>query len=583
MLPGLLSILILIPVLGLLLVLLIPSGKGHLYKYINAFSAFAQLVVCLFVWRNYQTGEDAKAGIVADFQFTEKLDWINMSLGSLGHIKIDYFLGLDGLSMPMVLLSALVMLVGAIASWKITSNQKGYYALYLILSASIMGCFMALDFFLFYLFFELMLLPMYFLIGLWGGPGREYASIKFFLYTLFGSIFILVVIIALVFSVVDPSATAVMAGLAETEAAVTPSILSEVHRMLAVNEIASANIVHSFNMLHMMDQRNFIPGSVLSLMNSYDLFGMAPRLVAFLALFIGFAIKLPAVPVHTWLPDAHVEAPTPVSVILAGVLLKIGSYGILRTAYSMFPEGAIHFAWFIGLLGVISIIYGAFNALAMQDLKKMIAYSSVSHMGFVLLGMASVTVEGINGSIFQMFSHGIISSLLFLIVGVIYDRTSDRMIGSYRGLASKMPVYTTVVTVGFFASLGLPGFSGFIGELFILLGAFRSPSYNLLLPYWMVIVASLGIVIGATYYLWALQRMFFGKFWTKGGDLWYNNLKDLGARELTMTIPLVLLAIFFGLFPGVLFDLMSASSAKLVDWINVNGTQNLEVIQDITR
>ncbi|MFN6944304.1 MAG: NuoM family protein [Cytophagaceae bacterium] len=575
-----LSILIILPLLAAMFVLLIPSDKWKYYKYVNSLSACVQLIITLVLWANYQTGAGSAAGIHSDFQFQEKMDWINIGLGNLGHVKIEYFLALDGLSLPMVILTGLVLLIGAIASWNIKENAKGYFALYLLLSSTIMGCFMALDFFLFYLFFELMLLPMYFLIGLWGGPGREYASIKFLLYTLFGSLFILIVMIGLFFSVIDPEATAIMAGIAEDSGNIGWEAVGEVQRLLALDAIAPSQIVHSFNMVNMMDTRNYIPGSILSVMSGWEFWGLSPRLVCFMALFIGFAIKLPAVPVHTWLPDAHVEAPTPVSVILAGILLKIGSYGILRTAYSIFPEGGIYFAWFIGFIGVLSIIYGAFNALAMRDLKRMIAYSSISHMGFVLLGMASLTIEGINGSIFQMFSHGILSSLLFVIAGVLYDRTSDRMIDSYRGLASKMPLYTTVVTVAFFASLGLPGFSGFIGELFVLLGSFKSPSENLLLPYWMTIVASLGIIIGAAYYLWALQRMFFGKLWTKGGDLWYNKLKDLDAREILMTAPLIILALVFGLFPGLIFDLMSASTAKFIDLIIVRGSENLEVIRE---
>jgi NADH-quinone oxidoreductase subunit M len=278
------------------------------------------------------------------------------------------------------------------------------------------------------------------------------------------------------------------------------------------------------------------------------------RMLAFLALLIGFAIKLPVVPLHTWLPDAHVEAPTPVSVVLAGILLKVGAYGILRCAYGIFPDGAIHFSWYIGFAGVISILYGGFNALAMADLKKMIAYSSVSHMGFVLLGIASLTSEGMNGSIFQMFSHGILSSLLFAI-------------DYYRGLAIKMPVYTTVVTVAFFASLGLPGFSGFIGELFILLGAFDSFGVNGLLPRWMAIVSTLGILISAAYFLWTLQKMFFGKFSLSPNLKSDLVLDDLNVREKMMLVPLVFIAIGLGLFPGLLFGKISLSVSQFAAYV----------------
>jgi NADH-quinone oxidoreductase subunit M len=578
MIPYSLSILIFLPILALLFILFVPDNKFGIFKYIATGTGILQLMVVLLIWMNYnfQIG-----GVNEDFQFEEHLSWININLEGLGYLKIDYFLGIDGLSFSMVLLSSIVLIIGALASWNVEDKAKGYFSLFLLLNSAIMGCFLALDFFLFYLFFELMLLPMYFLIGLWGGPRREYASIKFFLFTLFGSLFILLAIIALYFSVIDPHATAIMAGLVETADQITPATILEIQKMLADNQIASSNLVHTFNIVYMMDIANFIPDSLLSFAVDWKIFGLSPRLLAFLALFVGFAIKLPAVPLHTWLPDAHVEAPTAISVILAGILLKVGSYGMLRTAYSIFPEGAIYFAWFIGLIGVISILYGAFNALAMRDLKKIIAYSSISHMGFVLLGMASLTSEGIGGSIFQMFSHGILSSLLFVIAGVIYDRTSDRMIDSYRGLATKMPLYTTVVTVAFFASLGLPGFSGFIGELFILIGAFRSPSANGLLPYWMTFAATGGLILGAAYYLWALQRMFFGKFWSKGGDLWYNKLKDLNSRELLLTIPLIVLAILFGIFPGLLFDLFSVSAGKLADLIIAKGGINLSSLKNL--
>ena len=486
-------------------------------------------------------------------------------------ISIDYLLGVDGLSVGMVLLSSLIALLGALSSWGIEKNIKGYSLLYLLLCCTIPGCFVALDFFLFYLFFEFMLLPMYFLIGLWGGPRRAYASIKFFLYTLFGSMFILVVIIALCFSVVDPLAIGVNAGLQGTDLA----IIGQVQTLLANGKVQAHDMVHSFNMLYMTDALNYLPNSVLSTFTDHQLFGMNARNLAFIALMIGFMIKLPSVPFHTWLPDAHVEAPTPISVVLAGILLKVGAYGILRTAYSIFPEVAVHYAWWIGLIGVVSIVYGAFNALAMSDIKKMVAYSSISHMGFVLLGIASLTVEGLNGSIFQMFSHGILAALLFLICGVLYDRTHDRTIDNYKGLANKMPIYTAVVTVAFFASLGLPGFSGFIGELFVLLGAFSSESVNGLLPRWMAVVSTLGILIGAAYYLWTLQKMFFGKF-SLSAHLKINTLfSDLTVLEKSMLFPLVALAIAFGIFPHLFFDYTSQDIAAFATFVSDAARENI--------
>jgi NADH-quinone oxidoreductase subunit M len=495
------------------------------------------------------------------FQFVERTDWISLPLGSLGKLSIDYYLGVDGLSVLLVLLSAIVLLIGTISSWNINTKQKGYFSLYLLLSSTIIGCFVALDFFLFYLFFEFMLLPMYFLIGIWGGIRREYAAIKFFLYTLVGSIFILIVMIGLYISVIDPVETALELGLATDRNQVTATLLGQVQQRLASGSIESAKLVHTFDLLSMMDARNYIPGSILHKSSTALLFGLPASLVAFLCVFIGFAVKLPVVPLHTWLPDAHVEAPTPISVLLAGILLKIGGYGFMRIAYSIFPEGAIHYAPLVGILGVISIIYGACNALASHDLKRMIAYSSVSHMGFVLLGLASLTAEGISGAIFQLFSHGILSALLFLIVGVLYDRTHDKQIENYRGLASKMPVYTSVVMIAFFASLGLPGFSGFIGELFTLIGAFKSDY----IAKWMAIAGMLGLILGAAYFLWTLQRMFFGKLWVQGGEAWYTQLTDLNTREKLMLVSLAILGVVFGIFPSLLFDPVAQSVGHFVD------------------
>ncbi|MES2733430.1 MAG: NADH-quinone oxidoreductase subunit M, partial [Bacteroidota bacterium] len=539
----LLSLIIFLPLLASFLVLCLPSARVNAFRWITFLTTFVQLGLAIWIWRLF----DQKA---AGFQLVEESDWISMTLGGFGHLSIDYLLGIDGFSLPMLLLSALVLCIGAISSWTIDHQQKGYFALYLLLSSTIMGCFAALDFFLFYLFFEFMLLPMYFLIGIWGGPRKDYASIKFFLYTFGGSLFILLVMIGLYLSVMDPQETAVQLGLISQGGIANQSVLLQVQMLLSLNQIAPGNIVHTFDIRAMMDAHNYLPGSIFGFTDDITLFNIPARLVGFLSIFLGFAVKLPVVPVHTWLPDAHVEAPTPVSVILAGVLLKIGSYGFFRIAYGIFPDGAMNYAWWIGLVGMISIIYGAFLALAMNDLKKMIAYSSVSHMGFVLLGLASLTPEGVSGAIYQSFSHGILSALLFLLVGVLYDRTHDRRIDSYQGLASATPQYTVVVTVAFFASLGLPGFSGFVGELFTLVGGFHSGA----IPRWMAAVSTLGIVLSAAYFLWTLQRIFFGKFWLREPDK-TALLTDLVTREKLMLIPLVMLAIVFGLFPSVIFDM----------------------------
>lgn len=574
----LLSFIIFTPLLGVLLLLILP--EKHVKSRIIALGAvLLQMIFTVMLFIFFQSGKGAPAGVLreGDFQFIEKVRWIWLDLGNWGNLAIDYFVGIDGINLPMVVLASIVLVIGAISSWNITQRPKAYFSLYLILSSAIIGCFMALDFFLFYLFFEFMLLPMYFLIGMWGGPRREYASIKFFLYTLAGSVFILIVMIGLYISVIDPVETAINIGVISNAAEASPELIEKVQRLLFNHKIAPADMVHTFNMISMTESKNFVPGSILGFSQAVHIFGSSPRLLAFLFLFIGFAIKLPAVPFHTWLPDAHVEAPTPISVVLAGILLKIGGYGLMRTAYPIFPDGAVHFAWWIGLLGVISIIYGGLNALAQKDIKKLIAYSSVSHMGFVLLGLSSLTVEGISGAMYQMFSHGIITCMLFLIAGVIYDRTHDRLIENYKGLASVMPRFTVVVVIAFFASLGLPGFSGFISELLVFLGAFNSFAVNQLLPRWMTMVAALGLVISAGYYLWTLQRMFMGKFAVRQ-PFWKESLKDLSSREYLMFVPLIILTVLLGVMPNLYLDFVNNSVNEFVIAVSKTGTENLMVL-----
>jgi len=518
----LLSLLIFIPIGAALLALLVPSRFGSSFRSVALGVNIVQVIILLLILsqHSYEGG----------FQLIEKTPWISIDLGAWGLLQAEYFVALDGLSLSMVALSVIILLIATISSWTIEKNRKGYFVLLLILNGAIIGSFCALDFLLFYVFFEFMLLPMYFLIGIWGGVKREYASIKFFLYTLLGSIFILIVIVALYISVKNPE--------------------------------SSNRIVHTFNVLYMQDLNNLIPGSLLALDSLKLLGSFSFRYWAFLLLFIGFIIKLPAVPFHTWLPDAHVEAPTPISVILAALLLKFGGYGLLRFAYPIFPEGAVHFSWFIGLIGLISIIYGALNALSSKDLKRLIAYSSVSHMGFVLLGIASATVEGITGAVYQMFSHGIISAMLFLIAGVLYDRTGDRMIENYSGLASKMRNYSAFVLIAFFASMGLPGFAGFMGEVMILFGAFQSSAVNGLIPVWMTIAATGGLLLGAAYYLWTIQRMFYGPFATKNVTA---DLTDLNTREYSMLLPLALAALVFGILPQLLLNYINPFASEFVN------------------
>ncbi len=512
---NILTYIFLLPLLVAFLMLFVPAERWKIFRRLSISAIGVQLVLSVVLMINFNQTLMPESWSGA-FQYVEKVDWINMSLGSLGAISIEYFVGVDGISLPLVVLTSFVLLIGVISSWNIQEKAKGYFILYLLLSSSIIGCFISLDFFLFYLCFEFMLLPMFFLIGIWGGKRRSYASIKFFLYTLLGSLFILVVMIGLYLSVVDGQA-------------------------------------NTFSMVQMLDG-NYTSGSILDPNSPQSIFGYSARALAFLFLIIGFGIKLPAVPVHTWLPDAHVEAPTPISVVLAGLLLKVGAYGLLRIAYGIFPDVAVDYALLVAIIGLLSILYGGMNALAQRDLKRMVAYSSVSHMGFVLVGLASLTAMGFSGALYHMVSHGLISPALFLIAGVIYDRTGNRKMENFSGLASKMPVYTFFMAIFFFAGLGLPGLSGFVGELMVLMGAFESSQFSI----WIGLLSTLGIAISAAYFLWTIQRMFYGKYFVRESS-WEINMFDLTAREKLMLIPLTILVVLLGIFPRLILDYSNES------------------------
>ncbi len=446
-------------------------------------------------------------------RFVEYAPWIS-------RFKVNYFVGVDGLSLPLVWLTALLCVLCFVYSWTIDKGTKGYYVLFLLLETGLIGVFCALDFFLFYVFWEIVLLPMYFLIGIWGGENRIYAAIKFFIYTLVGSVVMLVVMLVMFF-VSEP---------------------------------------HTFNMLTLM---KLAPG-------------FSPALGAwlFVGLFIGFAIKVPVFPFHTWLPDAHVEAPTAVSVILAGILLKMGGYGLFRISYPMLPGTATSkfFIAFIAVLGMINIVYGAFCAMAQKDFKKLVAYSSISHMGYVLLGLAAMNYTGVSGAVLQMFNHGVSSAMLFFIVGVIYDRAHHRDLTRFGGIGLQMPWYTGIATVGFFASLGLPGLNGFVSELLCFMGAYdftegvgsliTIPGKGIASP-WIVYVSLLGIVLAAVYILWTIQRVYLGN--VKREE--YKRFPDITFRETLVLAPLAFLCIVLGVFPNILIDFMDGSLKAITDLV----------------
>jgi NADH-quinone oxidoreductase subunit M len=530
----LLTVMTFFPLLGALFILLfLKDGQTNALRLVAVIAAAVPFVLAIYLYQNFDRSlgmDDANFGL----QFVHHFVWVE-------GFNIEYYFGVDGISVSMVILTALVCLIAVGASWSVKKQLRGYFIMFLLLETGMMGVFCAVDFFLFYVFWEVMLLPMYFLIGIWGAPSRTeadgrvrggpYAAIKFFLYTLAGSVLMLLAMIALYY-------------------ASAPTTL-----------VSGVPAEHTFNLMKLTKLNSFALAA--------PILGMAFSKVIWVGLFIGFAIKIPMFPFHTWLPDAHVEAPTAISVILAGVLLKMGTYGIFRINFQVLPDATRWAATAMAVFGVINILYGGLCAMAQKDLKKLVAYSSVSHMGFCLLGMAAFTDAGLTGAMFQMFNHGTITSMLFILVGVIYDRAHTRGVNDFGGLAAVMPKYTGFFGFAFMASLGLPGLSGFISEVLVFIGAFKAFTF-------MVILAATGVIVTAAYHLWAIQRMHLGPF----NEKWRNVLpgNDMDFREGLTLVPLAIVVLVLGFYPMPVLDLVTTGMHDLVKIVAPTGAAAIAMI-----
>lgn len=487
---NILSVMTFLPVVGVLLLLFIPKGSNGVLRSVTFITTLATFLVTLPILTGFQTN--------ADYQFVENVPWI-----AAGPFAMRYNIGIDGISFWLVVLTNFIMPIAVISTWTAVEDKvKEYMICLLLLQTGMLGAFVSLDLFLFYIFWEVMLIPMYFIIGIWGGKNRVYAAVKFFIYTMVGSLLMLVALIYLYFL--------------GTKAGIT-----------------DFGLVHFFSMNIESTTQTWL----------------------FLAFALAFAIKVPMFPLHTWLPDAHTEAPTAGSVILAAILLKMGTYGYIRFAMPLFPEATVTFTPLIATLSVIGIIYAALVAMVQEDVKKLVAYSSVAHLGFVMLGLFALNEQGVTGAMLQMLNHGVSTGALFLIVGFIYERRHTRLITDFGGLSKQMPIFAVIFMIVTLSSIGLPGTNGFVGEFMILIGAYESSLR------WWAIIASSGVIFAAVYMLWMFQRVMYGELDNPKNQ----KLEDLNAREIGIMIPLLILIFVMGVYPNPFIEKMTPSIKKVVE------------------